>query len=66
MKKILAVIAAVLVLGFLLSGCRPGKVLHCDGCGKEVKVKGSSNMTEDMIILCSECQEKLYKDSPEK
>ena len=50
---------AVLVL--LMLGCAK-KTLHCDGCGKEVKVSADSNLTEDSIILCKDCQKKLYGD----
>ena len=53
------IILAVLVL--LMLGCAK-KILHCDGCGKEVKVSADSNLTEDSIILCDDCQKKLYGD----
>ena len=38
------IVLAVLVL--LMLGCAK-KTLHCDGCGKEVKVSADSNLTED-------------------
>ena len=49
------------VLALLMLGCAK-KILHCDGCGKEVKVSADSNLTEDSIILCDDCQKKLYGD----
>lgn len=58
-KLIIAIIAAVLMMSLFLAGCGEKKILHCDSCGKEVKVKASSNMTEDWIILCPECRKKL-------
>ena len=50
------------VLTLLMLGCAEKKTLHCDGCGKEVKVSADSNLTEDSIILCDDCQKKLYGD----
>ena len=47
------------VLVLLMLGCAK-KTLHCDGCGREVKVSADSNLTEDSIILCKDCQNKLY------
>ena len=63
MKKILA-IALVLCMLFALSGCGKTKTLHCDNCDKKVKVDEDSNMTEDWIIYCDECNEKLFGDDP--
>jgi len=49
------------VLALLMLGCAK-KTLHCDGCGSEVKVSADSNLTEDSLILCKDCQKKLYGD----
>ena len=54
MRRFLPLVCALLMLG-----CAK-KTLHCDGCGKEVKVSADSNLTEDSIILCKDCQNKLY------
>ncbi len=59
-KTVICVI--VLALALLFSGCEKMITLHCDGCGKKVKQPASSNMTEDWIILCKDCQKKLYGD----
>ncbi len=61
MKKTV-ICVTVLALALLFSGCEKTITLHCDGCGKEVKQPASSNMTEDWIILCKDCQKKLYGD----
>ena len=60
-KVIIFLLAAVMLLG--LAGCAT-KTLHCDGCGAEVKVEKSSNMEEDWVIYCKECNEKLFADDP--
>ena len=49
------------VLALLMLGCAK-KILHCDGCGREIKVSADSNLTEDSIVLCKDCQKKLYGD----
>ena len=48
------------VLALLMLGCAK-KIVHCDGCGKEIKVPANSDTNEDWIILCDDCQAKLYK-----
>ena len=48
------------VLALLMFGCAATKTVHCDGCGKEIKVPADSNTDEDWIILCDDCQAKLY------
>lgn len=63
MKKLLCFLGALSVL-LALTGCGKTKLLHCDHCGKEVSVKESSNMEEDWIIYCEECNEELFGDDP--
>ena len=62
-KKISLVLLA---LGLLTctTACGKTKVLHCDNCQKEVKVEESSNMEEDWILYCEECNEELFGDNP--
>lgn len=57
MKKLFCIILAVMLL-LGLAGCGQ-KILHCDGCGTEVKVSQSSNMEEDWIIFCDKCDDDL-------
>ena len=57
MKKLLIALLIALCL-LSLAACGKSRIVHCDGCGKEIKVSANSNMTEDWIILCSECQAK--------
>ena len=60
MKKIVVfLLLTVMLLG--LAGCAT-KTLHCDGCGAEVKVEKSSNMEEDWMILCEECNKEVQPE----
>ena len=53
MKKLICLVLAMLT-ALSMAGCAK-KILHCDGCGAEVQVRLSSNMEEDWIILCEDC-----------
>lgn len=57
MKRLLFFLLAVLTLVSLV-GCAK-KILHCDGCGKEIKFPANSDYTEDWILLCEECKDKV-------
>lgn len=63
MKKLLCVFLAM-ALFFAVSGCIKTKTLTCDGCGTEVEVAESSNMTDEWIIYCEECNEKYFANDP--
>ena len=58
MKRILLTVLALALLA-MLCGCGKKKILHCDGCGREVRVEASSNMEEDWIVFCKECERDL-------
>ena len=56
-KKTLSLsLASAMALG-LLAGCG-GRIVHCDGCGKELRVSDSSNVDESWTILCRDCEKK--------
>lgn len=60
MRKIITfLLLAALLPG--LHGCGT-KTLHCDGCGAEVKVEKSSNMEEDWLVLCEECNQEIQPE----
>lgn len=63
MKKLFCLLVVTVML-FSLTGCFKTKTLHCDHCQKEVTVNEKSNMNEDWIIYCEECNEKLFGDDP--
>jgi hypothetical protein len=58
-KRLIALILGVLSAMLLLTSCGQQKILHCDFCGKEVKVSANSGMTEDWTIWCAECEKEL-------
>lgn len=59
MKGLFALLSALGVL-LTLSACGEGKILHCDHCGREVRAEADSNMEEDWIIYCGECNKELF------
>lgn len=63
MKKLLCLIITSALI-FALCGCIKMKTLSCDGCGTEVSVRESSNMTDEWIIYCEECNEEFFGDNP--
>lgn len=64
MKRTIAILAALLAVLMMFVGCGKTKILHCDHCNKEVTVEESSNMEEEWIIYCPECNEELFGDDP--
>ena len=63
MKKAICLFLIAGVL-FTFTACAKKKKLHCDNCQKEVTVKESSDMQEDWLVYCGECNEKLFGDDP--
>ena len=57
-------ISMILTAALLTFGGCGTKTLHCDGCNKELKVSKSSNMEEDWIIFCEDCEEEVFGDEP--
>ncbi|MBP3633431.1 MAG: hypothetical protein J6J43_02530 [Oscillospiraceae bacterium] len=64
MKRI-AVLLLVLLMLFTMSACGEKRILHCDGCGVECKVDADSNMTEDWLIYCKDCNNEIFADDPD-
>ena len=59
MKRIFCLLLTFLLIAALFAGytdSKPTKILHCDGCGKEVEVDADSGGEEDWIILCEDCK----------
>ena len=54
-KKLLCLLLVVMLL---LSGCGK-KTLTCDGCGREITVNAGSDVTDEWILYCAECEQKL-------
>ena len=59
MKKFLLIIL-VTVLLLCATACTSSKVLHCDGCGKEVTVTVDKDKQTDesWVVFCEECRGK--------
>ncbi len=55
MKKLLAILLIMAML-VMLGGCGEPKILTCDGCGAKVEVDADSNMTDEWIVFCEECE----------
>lgn len=59
MKKtriLLIVLSALCLLSFTACRSKETIILHCDRCGKEIEFPSDTNMTEDWLIVCSDCQ----------
>ena len=48
----------VLALLLMLAGCGT-KTVTCDGCGKEITVKANSDVTDEWILFCAECEQAM-------
>ena len=66
-KRLFAVLTAGLLLCGVFTGCGKAatatRIVHCDRCGKEVSVPEDSNMTDDWILYCSDCEKELGLDT---
>ena len=62
MKKLLGLIL-ILTLLALLPSCGEKKILHCDGCGREVEADAFSGMGEEWIVFCEDCEKGLELSS---
>ena len=58
MKKIVCLMMA-LVLMLTLVACGK-RIVTCDGCGKDIEVQAKSNVTDEWILYCSECEVELF------
>ena len=62
MKKLLIILTAVCILS--CTSCTEKRILHCDSCNTQIKVKASSDMDEDWYIYCKTCNRELFGDDP--
>ena len=61
MRRLFSVLLSALMLVLLLTGCGT-KAVHCDHCGKEIKISSSSEMDDSWILYCRECEKELGLD----
>ena len=59
MKKRLLLVLLLVLCALALAGCGEKRVVHCDRCGKEITVDADSNVNEDWIIYCKECEKEI-------
>lgn len=64
MKKYFALLLCMLLL-LTLAACSETKTVHCDRCGTEIVIESDSNVDEEWILLCGDCEEELHGDNPE-
>lgn len=58
MKKLLCLLLALMLL-MMLSACGEPKIVSCDRCGAEIEVDKKSNITDDWIVFCKDCEEEI-------
>ena len=62
MKKFVLLILTLAMI-FSFAGCGEKKTLRCDHCGADVQVAADSEMTDDWIIYCDDCNVKFGFDT---
>lgn len=63
MRKVLPVLIFAVVAMLVFCGCA-SQEYTCDHCGKVFSAPADENMTEDWIIFCGDCNEKLFEGDP--
>lgn len=61
-KKLLTVILSSF-MAITLIACAGSKIVHCDNCGKDIKVAADSNVDDNWTLLCAECESELGIDA---
>ena len=54
------------MIAAVFSGCgsaKASRVVHCDRCGKEITVDADSNLTDEWILYCTDCEKELGLDT---
>ena len=59
MKKRMISLLLILVFMLTLVACSD-KTVTCDGCGAEIQVQSSSNITDEWIVYCRTCELELF------
>ena len=67
MKKLFcAVLALMLLASAVCTGCgkpKEARIVHCDNCGKGFEVDADSNLTDEWILYCTDCEKELGLDN---
>lgn len=64
MKRITVILLALAML-LIMTACGGTKILHCDGCDKEIEIAANSNMEEDWAIFCESCEKEIMDENPQ-
>ena len=56
MTKKATAILLVLVLLLSLAACAKTRTVTCDRCGTDVEVDEKSNITDEWIVFCKDCE----------
>ncbi len=51
---------ALILMLLMLAGCGGSKIVTCDSCGKDIDVGANSNITEEWIVYCKDCELELF------
>lgn len=69
MKKIIAVLFAVLMVVFTFAACSSnngaadsGRIVHCDNCGREMSAGDNENIDDSWTLYCFDCEKELGLD----
>lgn len=58
MRRFIAMIL-VLVMLLMLTACGKTRTVTCDRCGAEIQVAADSNITDDWILFCEDCEAEI-------
>ena len=58
MKKCICFLLALMLL-LTLAACGEPVIVSCDRCGAEIEVDKNSNITDDWIVFCKDCENEI-------
>lgn len=60
MKKKMICLLLALMLMLTLFACGKAKTVTCDHCGAEIALTSDSNITDEWIVYCKDCELELF------
>jgi hypothetical protein len=60
MKKRIICLLLALMLMLTLFACGKAKTVTCDHCGVEIELTRGSNITDEWIVYCRDCELELF------
>lgn len=58
MKKMWIALLAVAAL-LSMAACGEQRTVSCDRCGTDIRVEKDSNITDDWIVFCEDCEAEI-------